>query len=156
MPASTQTSKLNSKHVALTNPKRDSSLRAAKKASVNAEKQKRKTAKIKGFKTRGLLPKQHRTSGASLKWTTALGLHKLWIGYVSELLDLQLVSVNEEQDLESGVKMDPAIQAGYGPGVVMGWQGKLTKADYHGAIISGVSLSSSYKTSPVLTSACSH
>jgi len=154
-------SKISKKHLSLKNPEgKTSSLRLAKKQKQKEEKEKLRRAKIRGFKVRGLIPKEERKAGQSVNWVTALGLRALWLGYMAEVLGLELEGSKslQESARDGLVEMDVdgndlegeegvvevvnryhAQQQGFTPSQVQGWQSKLVKADYHGALIKGAS-----------------
>lgn len=98
-----------------------------------------------------------------MSWSTALGLHRLWLGYMSELLGLDLdmgdvggtlptqpvASTSQSKQGEASastsasrhqgheVQLSSAHEEGYTQGVITTWHTKLSKADYHGCLISG-------------------
>lgn len=150
--AATLAAKVSKKHLALKNPEgKVSSLRAQKKAKQKAEKEKLLKAKIRGHKIRGLVPKPERRVGRALDWQTAQGLRCLWLGYMSEVLGLQLDGGSEVEGSsqaegwgstavqEERVDRYHALQQGFTQSQVQGWHNKLAKADYHGALIKGLS-----------------
>lgn len=161
---STQASKLQDKHLPLQNPAKASNLRANAKLKQKAEQQKRLKAKTKANKLRGLLPKQQRKAGTAMQWEVALGLHRLWLGYMSELLGFDIegaepatlstqaaTNTNNQMDLdapETAIRREEIqvetvqtshhpTQQGFSSNVVAGWHAKLVKADYHGAMLTG-------------------
>lgn len=168
-------SKLRDKFLALQNPQgKTSDLRAKKQGRSEAEKSKKKQAKIRGNKSRGLLPKKARRTGTVMSWETALGVHKLWLGYMAELLNLDIdttVTVPDYSDTRIETQLQPeastsrapmqvdeeesspevdhpylctglssALDSGFSQGIISGWQQKLSKADYHGCMLSSQSL----------------
>lgn len=177
IPPGVQASKLADKHVALQNPRgKTSELRASKQKRSETEKQKKNQAKIRGNQSRGLLPRRARRNGLAMNWETALGLHRLWLGYMAELLALdidtrdlggmvptqpeqqqqpeastsQAMEVESEEVSSSGapevmneqhqsqeMRLESALDSGYSQNVLTGWHTKLSKADYHGCLISG-------------------
>ena len=53
-------------------------------------------------------------------------LHRLWVGYMSELLGLA-----------SAAPVDSSLSSKIAPAVVAGMHAKLVKADFHGSIMTG-------------------
>lgn len=92
-------------------------------------------------------------------------LHRLWLGYISELLNLPLRNTASAADLSRNALVDPgangsnglsstmrmeensreclnisiksALEDGISVSTMQGWQTKLVKADFHGARIQG-------------------
>lgn len=140
--------KVTKKRLNLQNPEgKMSDLRTKQKAKQTAEREKLKRAKIRGYKVRGLLPREDRKIGKALDWDTANGIRGLWLGYMSELLGLQLEGVKAElqqtatdtEEFVETVERYHAQQQGYSANQIAGWHTKLVKADYHGALIRGTS-----------------
>jgi len=157
-----QQSKVSKKHVALKNPEgKLSSFSAAQKALKEKETAKRKRAKLRGENTRGIMPKKQRTARNHLSWDSVQGLHALWLGYMSELLGLELQgaesaaqtanhmpkvpaipSRKESGDTEGdqieiieSINRHSAIAQGFTTSQILNWHTKLVKASYLGCSI---------------------
>lgn len=175
IPASVRAAKVTDKHVPLQNPPgKTSELRANKQKRKQEEKRKKKQAHIRGNKARGLLPRAARKNGSAVAWVTALGLHKLWLGYMAELLGVDVEgsvpmdetvvptqpeastsTLSNQQDSAMEVDQDPAEQQqqtqhvqvgsaldqGYSATIISSWHAKLSKADYHGCLLTSTCFS---------------
>jgi len=118
-------SRVKGKHVHLENPQKESRLtKERKEKRARREKHQarkklgvmgRKEAKLKGVWT---LPPE------DAKWEKFLILHRMWLGYMSELLELP-----SRPPVSSSIALTPKI---HNPASM---QAKLVKADFHGSII---------------------
>ncbi|TFK61704.1 hypothetical protein BDN72DRAFT_736118, partial [Pluteus cervinus] len=119
------TSRIKGRQIMLGNPAKESrtkNLLDEKKARRNAQKEKKKTGVIgkKEAKLKGVW----KLDEAQAKWALFLPLHRLWLGYMSELLGLRQPplagTAAKAEDMPSSSGMHP----------------KLVKADFHGSIMS--------------------
>lgn len=159
--------KMTNKHVSLSNPPKISKVREARLQRKAAERQRRKAILLKQHKLpRGIASKAERNAltcpprkptQSFVDWpNVALGLHRMWLAYMARLLDLQLdlpgpptaqepaSDLTAAMDVEesaasasSEVKQKAQTSAQYSASVVQNWHVKLSKADFHGARITG-------------------
>ena len=143
-------SRLTGRHVTLAQPPRESEARKKRRQKKVLEKAKLEQARARGLKTRGILSRKTRESESSetgLTWQNMLPLHYLWLGYMSELFGIPLQGAQTATEAASGAdschqelspKPNPVVQALVNDSVRRStWQTSLTKADFHGCILSG-------------------
>jgi len=158
-------SKLANKAVPLENPDKESDWRKERKAKAKSEREKRKIANKRRRSGRIVkVPGQAGPSAKDLGKPLVKGhvsydlmepLHRLWLGYISELLGLPLrdatnanqvvgntsttATPSETQSIPhtetQHVRTVQALEDGISLTKMQGWQAKLVKADFHGCKI---------------------
>jgi len=67
------------------------------------------------------------------RWDAFVPLHRLWLGYMSELLGLATVDTQDEEREPNAMKAKARMP------LAAGMHAKLVKADFHGSIMTGSS-----------------
>jgi ribonuclease P protein subunit POP4 len=136
IPRMAQSSKLQGKQVTLQNPAKPSEHKKARKVKRQAEQRKLHHAMVRGNKSRGILPPIERKATRAMGWDVAKGLHALWLGYMQELLGIDLEGSFADPPI-AGPSSQRTEDDTFSQSAGSTLQTKLAKADFHGAYLIG-------------------